>query len=87
MSYDGNHTRQGTARGQRHGTLDVDWNTGVAPETDAMWAHTSHTAMNARRHGSGTGEHLRVIATSGCWCGKPYPHTWPGEKDGAPHPR
>jgi hypothetical protein len=22
-----------------------------------------------------------------CWCGKPYPHGWPGKDGGAPHPR
>ena len=22
----------------------------------------------------------------GCWCGEPYPHTWPGQDEGAPHP-
>lgn len=28
-----------------------------------------------------------TISCGGCWCGKPYDHTWPGDKEGAPHPR
>ena len=26
------------------------------------------------------------ISCGGCWCGKPSGHSWPGDKDGAPHP-
>jgi len=22
-----------------------------------------------------------------CWCGRPYPHDWLGQEDGAAHPR
>jgi hypothetical protein len=22
-----------------------------------------------------------------CWCGEPYAHDWPGQEEGAPHPK
>lgn len=30
---------------------------------------------------------LPTLGGLGCWCGKPNGHHWPGEEDGAPHPR
>jgi len=27
------------------------------------------------------------LAGSGCWCGEPWGHDWPGKEEGAPHPR
>jgi hypothetical protein len=35
----------------------------------------------------GAAQDLRVISSSGCWCGKDYGHDWPGRSDGEPHPR
>lgn len=39
------------------------------------------------KRGTGTGEGLKVIYCTGCWCGEPYGHDWEGKAEGAPHPR
>lgn len=80
------HTRQGCARGQRHGTLDRDSTSG---ESGAQpWAATSHTAMAAKAPPwEPPSRHLPLVAGPGCWCGAERGHDWPGKGDGAPHPR
>lgn len=35
----------------------------------------------------GSKMNLTVISGGGCWCGQHWGHAWPGEADGAPHPR
>ena len=94
------HTRQGCARGQRHGTLDrEDPDVGYGD----MWAATSHSGMaeQAKAAGKGGTAHVRpgdVISASrmACWCDgaictpdpeRPGHWTWPGRAEGAPHPR
>ena len=67
------HTRQGCARGQKHGTLDRE-----DPDIGdgGMWAATSHTAMKeqGRVPPPAPRAKLRTIAvlTRGCWCGLPH---------------
>jgi hypothetical protein len=29
----------------------------------------------------------QTIGSGDCWCGQRYGHHWPGEEEGAPHPR
>lgn len=89
-------TRQGCARGQKHGTLD-QWSQDYQDlGSPTPWARTSHSAMNARvARGEAPDERSRRLQREsgslggggGCWCGDPWGHDWPGKDDGAPHPR
>lgn len=65
------HTRQGCARGQKHGTLDRE-----DPDigNGGMWAATSHSAMKEQGRVAPRREakqKLRTLSGEGCWCGKP----------------
>jgi hypothetical protein len=57
----------------------------------AMAAAKSSAAKNrGRRHGRDNREPStrgNVKYGTGCWCGEPFGHDWPGKGDGAPHPR
>lgn len=64
------HTRQGCARGQKHGTLDRQ-DPDVGP--GGMWAATSHSGMKAqgRVPQPAPRAKLRTMTATihGCWCG------------------
>lgn len=84
------HTRQGRARGQSHGTLDSN------ELYDERKDHGSHAAANIRAKMSEPfpetlSDQLRPgkhgpMHLGGCWCGKPSSHGWWGMDEGVPHP-
>ena len=56
----------------------------------AAAAARSRAARDRKRRPTATQNResdLPVIYGAGCWCGGPFGHDWPGQDQGAPHPR
>jgi hypothetical protein len=60
------------------------------PTLDEIERRPDGPATWRRRWPTGTQcaeSRLPVLAGTGCWCGRPFGHDWPGKADQAPHPR
>lgn len=64
----------------------MSWNptlSSIEQRPDRPWDRPRPVTRQAQEEDA-----LKVIGTwHRCYCGEPFPHSWPGQGAGAPHPR